>query len=154
MAAPTTEQLKAAIATQVGLAGDAAFAAHLDVLWLVYEAEGLVHPRLQYWSALRDAYEYRIGAIEKPFDWKEADVSESGSDVVKLWAERMKRLDALILAFRSQLAQGGGIVVGQMTRTAPIQADDPRETQYPDPNARRLKGDPIEPGWPWPGVNR
>jgi hypothetical protein len=152
MAAPTTEQLKAAIITQVSLVGDAAFAAHLDILWTIYEAEGLVHPRLQYWLALRDAYLYKISLIERPYDWKEADVSESGSDAVKVWLDAIKGLNEMMMAFRAQLAQGGGIVVGQMTRTAPIQADDPREWMFPDPNAMRHRGSPLEPGWPWPGV--
>lgn len=81
------------------------------------------------------------------FDWKEADVSESGGQRGTLFAKLLSHsegLGARIAMIEARAAGNRGGAVGEITRKAPVVVPDDRpHATRADPNAPEYRGDAL-----------
>jgi hypothetical protein len=121
----------------------------LPTLWSMFTDKGLLPngTRLQYLYVLAKAFDIKIGLIMDGAYMPVGQVQHEKLDD-KVSGYRQQRDATLEEIVKLEKVAGGlrAPVVGQLTRTAPIQpADSPYTTLGPDPNDRRFRGDPLVP---------
>lgn len=133
------QQEKELIAAQLGKTGDTAFAHVLDLL---YEQHRHEHPTLRFLLVKYDCYTSLLLGLDRPFDWKEGDTSESRGQLATQLQKGQDSVADEIQRVRLMLRGNAAVSLGQITRKAPIEVTD-RETPtlVPDPNSRRYRGD-------------
>lgn len=86
-----------------------------------------------------DAIDIMLGRVRSQVDFRAPDGSSvSLSDLFDHLITM--REAALTELAQAQAGAGGGVAIGTLTQTAPIMRD---RAAQPDPNSRRLRGDPL-----------
>lgn len=140
----TESDYRALILAELGQAADSALARQLTVLWSIAGGVSGGNDRLQYLRVKRAAIDFLLADAHTAVDAKEGDASESFGQVFE---HLLKLATAVDEAIAMALKSGAGRrapAVGQLNRTAPIQATDPAPPTYPlDANERAYRGDPY-----------
>jgi len=131
-------QYQALIVSEVGDNAAGALAAAIATLWTKHDT--IADDYLHYLFSKRSAIDYMLGGERYRADFAALDGAEVKADQIYQHLLQMRELVDDLIAEASSAA-GGGIALGELAQTAPIM---PR-TGQPDPNSRRLRGDPLCP---------
>lgn len=141
---------KRLILRELGKTGDADFSASVDDWWELFADRAYGSLRLLYLLVKLAAIDSLRGGTWQTTDFKDDEVLISGNQQ-SLNLQRLR--DDVEKDLNAELARVGaaaGPAVGELTTKAPIEV-----VGEPDPNARRLRGDPLCPplwgdGRRWP----
>lgn len=123
-----------------------AFEAYLAQVWEWYEDAGLVHPRLRYLYAKRDAIDYLRAQAVLQTDYQEADVHENLNQR-SLNLQRLRDdVETLLKVLLGQIGGTRGVAVGRLVTTAPVMPTDEIEAPF-DPNHSQYRGTPVRRYW-------
>ncbi len=134
-----SSQYQALIVVEVGdnTAGD--LATNIALLWAKHDTIDDDYTR--YLFAKRSAIDFMLGGERYRADFAALDGAEVKADQLFQHLLQMRKLvDDLI--GETGAAGGGGMALGELIQTAPILRSS---TSQPDPNSRRIRGDPLCP---------
>lgn len=141
----STSQYQSLLLSELGQDVNSDLAAYLPLLWQRHSRKGAIHPDLQYLYTKRSAIDYLLGQGVEDVKYSQQDVSEDPTQAGKNLLDLRKLVSEEIVSLEEVLLSGGLASVGQITKKTPITVN-----HGPNPNSRRLRGDPIAGRrWPW-----
>lgn len=134
----TAEQLQALIILEVGDDAAGTLAAQIALLWTAHDDQPSLDRQALYTK--RHAIDVMLGRVRAQVDFRALDgASVNLSDLFARLTKMREQTTAEILAIEA--GQSAGPASGELTTTAPVMPDG----EWPDPNSRRLRGDPLLP---------
>jgi hypothetical protein len=135
----TDEQARELIARHLGREDDEAFASLILDTWLLWEPATPGNQLLLFHLVKLEAIHGAARDLDRAFDWKEGDSSESRSGLLKQMLAQVEGIEQTIAHLKTSRF---GVAVGQIARKAPIERRD-RPAWPPEPHDRRYLGDPL-----------
>lgn len=131
----TEQQQKDLIVLRVGDDTAGTLVSNIDLLWSARDT--IADPAARALQVTIDAIDLLLGQVRKQVTFRGPD--GSGVSLSDLF-DHLTAMRAQYVTLLASAAPDGGVSIGTLTQTSPILRD---RAGQPDPNSRRLRGDPL-----------